>query len=143
MTGIILKEIANLSVDCVKEFRGEYSDEVLAIFALIGKYMTIASLPKEERSDISMVTIAERCPLCQFFIDIECDGCPLRSIEMGKGCGHIYDGLKAAASEGTFMDTAFNLLKIVKRLWEDEDDKDRHVDKPVDMDISDSGPGKG
>lgn len=78
--------------------------------------MTISALPRDPERNIKPVTKEEFCPLCSLYIEGKCKDCPLVSIEYGTGCGHRYDGIKHAATYGSFIDTAFNLFRVVKDL---------------------------
>ena len=127
-----MKQIAELSVELVSRFRGEYSDEILQAFSLVGKYMTIAGLDKETRKAISLVTMPEYCPLCQLYEDRNCIGCELKRPE-SIGCGHQYDGLKQAVCSGTYTDVAFNMGLLVKNILSKTEDDDGNYNPNWDI----------
>lgn len=110
--------IAQLSVDCINTFRDKYPDNILQAFTFTGKYMTIAALDKTHRYDISTITKAELCPLCQihFYKNEKCKECVLYDGSVLFGCGNKYNAVKNAAQTGTFIDVAFNISKIVGKI---------------------------
>lgn len=111
----VLKQVASLAVEVAARFKGEYPDDLLQVFTLVGKYLTIAGLSKEARKLVSIVTIPEFCPLCILYGNSNCLGCVLKSAD-SSGCGPQYSGLKQAVSSGTYMDVAFNMAELVKAI---------------------------
>ncbi len=109
----ILKQIASLSVHVAREFRGRYPDDLLQVFTLVGKYMTISGLDKEIRQDIESVATPADCPLCILYADRKCEGCILKDPEEAT-CGSQYSGLKHAIKYGTYTDVAFNISRMVR-----------------------------
>jgi len=109
----LIRRIAQLSVDTVNEVRGKYPDELLQAYSLVGKYLTIAVLDKSIRQHIGHVTTEEMCPLCHIYIKDKCEGCVLKEPRM-TGCGNQYDGVKQAIKEGSFLDVAFNIARLVR-----------------------------
>lgn len=113
----VLEDIANMSVDCAKAMDGKYPQELIEAFTLAGKYITIGTLKKEARKDISPAVGPDKCPLCLLYLHQggTCRGCVLHD----KGthlCGEKYNVLRDSIENGTFLNAAFHLGSILREV---------------------------
>jgi len=119
VTDDILKAIGNLAVNIRERLDGEVDSDLLDLFTMVGKYMTLAFLPKELRARAGSVTISAYCPLCQARLDpsrtVQCGDCVLKGTTPGN-CGPDYESLRGALLYGTPIDVAFHLKGSASRL---------------------------
>lgn len=121
----LLEQIANLSLDVMKEFEGRYPDELLELFTLVGKYMSISYCPPEVKEKVYHVTRSRYCPLCALrepcrrprsSVPADCSDCVLRDTVSGRGCGTDYVLLRDAVRSGTPTEVAFHLGRAARAL---------------------------
>ena len=111
----LAETISEMSVDCAKHLQGNYETNIIECFTFAGKYISIAALRKEDRSDISKFTGADKCPLCLFHKSNKCYGCVLHDRTV-PGCGSDYTYLLSSITKGTYMDISYNVGNILREI---------------------------
>lgn len=110
----LLKEIGRLAVQTRKQLEGQFDPDLLDLFTLVAKYMTLSYLPRTLKKKAAVVTVSRFCPLCQTrgFDNgrVTCENCVLQGDEIG-GCGGSYDSIRAALLQGTPPEVALSLNK--------------------------------
>lgn len=81
---------------------------------LIAKYVTIALMDEDIRSNIDATTNPELCAMCTFYRDSECKECMLNNDNM-IGCSSPYTELKAAAKRGDLYTLSYIIKSIVTK----------------------------
>jgi hypothetical protein len=118
--GDLIKTIAEMSVECARHLKDEYPQELVEAFSMVGKYLLLATLRKEDRKDCSPASNATMCPLCELHLNVNgsCGNCVLAEDVKDKQCGRLYNDLKATLENGTYMDVAFQLGVIIKEIMD-------------------------
>lgn len=108
-------QVAKLSVDVINMFKEKYPEEILQAFVFAGKYMTIAAMDHVERERIDLVSNPKYCPLCHVNMEDDRCVCPIVR-DTGMYCLDAYVTAKDAIKVGTYIETAFHIGPLVKKI---------------------------